>query len=168
MTSKTSLSETTTRIANHDLAGGLNLSTNTTGRADPEAFSVAGEHNLLASIETRLTDEVICLANTLTTFSSNVQLISKELPDTAQFSKAVAALFSLCGLQLGNALLKSCDTPVLFDDGAEYLRQLGLGMKDLFREISLDDRRFLAVALIDKPADQVQRQRETGHGGVDC
>jgi len=110
------------------------------------------EDALFARIETRLADEVFRLVSALREFSGRTQLICQELPERAHFSKSVTGFLSLIGLQLADALAKGLDRAVLFDDGAQYLGELGLSLEDFFREIDLDGRRLLAVALIDEPA----------------
>lgn len=112
------------------------------------------ENNPLARIETRLTEEVVNLADTLRRFSQNIRHISHELPDTSQFGKLITRLLSDSSLQVANALLKNGDKPLLLDDGVEYLRGLGIGLDDFIREIELDGRKFLAVALVDNLTDQ--------------
>ena len=132
------------------------------GRALPVPLAITDKDDLLASIEARLTKEVIDLAGVLRDFSGRVQLIGKELPDTAHFSQSVTSLLSLIGLQLAVALLKGSDTPLLLDDGAQYLSELGLSLEDSIRELHLDGRRFLAVALIDSSTDQVANDGKAG------
>lgn len=103
----------------------------------------------LADIEARLTQEVIDLATVLLKFSRRTRLIGKELPDTAQFGQLITRLLSLSSLHVAQALLKDSNVPLLSDNGAEYLSKLGLHLKDFIREIRLDDRRFLAIAILD-------------------
>jgi hypothetical protein len=107
---------------------------------------------LLASIETRLADEVLGLVRALREFAGRAQCIGVEMPERAHFSKTVASFLSLIGFQFADALAKSLDRSILFDDGAQYLGELGLSLEDFFREVDLNGRRFLAVALIDKAA----------------
>ncbi|EIY0667494.1 hypothetical protein MMC72_001620 [Salmonella enterica] len=123
-------------------------------RTTPVSLSVSDENDLLARIEARLTEEVRRLADALGCFSRNTQRISHELPDTSHFGKSVTLFLSLGSLQLANALLKNEDKPLLLNDGIEYLRELGLSLDDFIREIELDGRKFLAIALVDNHADQ--------------
>lgn len=109
---------------------------------------------LLAGIEARLTKEVMGLVGSLAEFGRRAQAIGKEVPDDAQFCQLVPSFLALCSFQLAYALGKSADRRIFAEDGAEYLRELGLGVKDLFREIDLDGRRFLAVALVEQGAGQ--------------
>lgn len=115
---------------------------------------VSDENNLLARIEARLTQEAGDLADALRRFSIRTQLINTELPDTSQFGKLITRFLSDSSLQVANALLKNSDKPLLLDDGVEYLRGLGLNLDDFIREIELDGRKFLAIALVDNRADK--------------
>lgn len=110
------------------------------------------EDAFLAGIETWLADEVFRLVSALREFSGRTQLICQELPERAHFSESVTGFLSLIGLQLADALAKGLDRAVLFDDGAQYLGELGLSLQDLFREFDLDSSRFLAIALINESA----------------
>lgn len=130
------------------------LSTNFADRTTPVSLTISDKNRLLASIEARLTEEVKRLADALGRFSRNTQCISHELPDTSHFGKPVTLLLSLGSLQLANALLKNGDKPLLLDDGVEYLRELGLSLNDFIREVELDGRKFLAIALVDNRTDQ--------------
>jgi hypothetical protein len=116
-----------------------------------EGVSVVDLQNAyLVGMEARLTREVKGLIGTLSQFGSRAQLISEELPVGAEFSKRVTLLLALLSLQLANALGQGLDKPIFFDDGALYLKQLGLGLDDFIREVDLDGRRFLCVALTDQ------------------
>lgn len=130
------------------------LRTDFADRTTPVPLTISNENSLLARIEARLTEEVKRLADALGRFSRNTQCISHELPDTSHFGKSVTLLLSLGSLQIANALLKNGDKPLLLDDGVEYLRELGLGLNDFIREVELDGRKFLAIALIDNRTDQ--------------
>lgn len=105
---------------------------------------------LLSDIEARLTSEMRGLVGALTEFSNRTKLIGEEIPASAQFCKAVTGFLVLFGLQVSNALGKGMDEPVFADDGALYLKKLGLQLNDLLREVNLDGRRFLAIALPDQ------------------
>lgn len=117
-----------------------------------EAVNATGPQDalVLADIEARLTQEVRGLIAALTQFSGNAELIRKEIPESAHFTKLVTSLLVLVGLQLSHALGKGLDKPIFFDDGAEYLHELNLCLSDFVREVDLDGRRFLAIALVDK------------------
>ncbi|WP_164144196.1 hypothetical protein [Serratia marcescens] len=129
---------------------GLNLSTVLADRAEPVPLTVAAQDNLVASIETRLAQEMLDLTDALQRFSVGTQRIHEELPATAQFGKLITSFFSMVSFQFAYALLKDRDKPLLLDDGAQQLQELGLTLNDFIREIDLEGRKFLAVALIDK------------------
>jgi hypothetical protein len=110
---------------------------------------------VLADIEARLTQQVRGLIAALTEFGGSAQLICKEIPDNAHFTKLVSSALVLIGFQLAYALGKGLDKPIFFDDGAEYLRELNLCLSDFAREIDLDGRRFLAIALINQQSSEL-------------
>ena len=134
------------------------------GAVAPEALN-SQDALLLADIEARLTEEVRGLVSALHQFGSRAQLIGKEIPEGAQFCKSVTALLTLLGFQLAYSFGKGLDEPIFFDDGAEYLRKLNLSLGDFVRELTLDGRRFLAVALVDQQLGQLC---STGDGGDKC
>lgn len=123
-------------------------------RADEQRVVLA-QDALLAGIEARLAEEVRGLVAALDQFGRRTQLIGKELPEGAHFCKAVTGLLGLLGFQFAYALGKGLDRPIFVDDGAEYLRELSLSLNDLIREVDLDGRRFLAVALIEQSASEI-------------
>lgn len=120
---------------------------------------------LLADIEARLANEVRRLVDALREFGSRAQLVCKEIPDSAHFTKLVSSALVLISFQLAYALGKGLDKPIFFDDGAEYLRELNLCLSDFVREIDLDGRRFLAIALIDQQPSELGC---AGDGGDKC
>ena len=126
------------------------LGTETAGRTLPVSLTVSGENDLLSSVETRLTEEVSDLARALRKFSVGTQSISEELPLSSEFGKLITRFFSSSSLQLADALLEGKDRPLLLDDGAMQLHELGLSLNDFIREITLEGRQFLAVALVNK------------------
>lgn len=105
---------------------------------------------LLSDIEARLTKEVRGLISSLAQFGSRAQLICEEIPVNAQFCKLVTSSLQLLALQIAISLGKGLDKPIFFDDGCQYLADLGLCLDDFIREVNLDGRRFLAIALIDE------------------
>ena len=117
---------------------------------------------LLASIEARLAQEVRGLIGSLDQFSRRTQLIGELLPDDANFCKAVTGFLGLLSLQFAYSLGKGLDKPVFLDDGAQYLRELNLSLDDLVREVSLEGRRFLAVALVEQSSADVLGSAEGG------
>lgn len=133
---------------------GFNLSSVLADRAEHEEAS-SSQDALLSGIEARLAEEVRGLVASLDQFGRRTQLIGEELPDDAHFCKAVTGLLGLLGFQFAYALGKGLDRPIFVDDGAEYLRELSLSLNDLIREVDLDGRRFLAVALVEQGTAEV-------------
>lgn len=120
------------------------------------------QHDLLTTLEARLAEEWAILAAALTRFGQAAQSISKELPAESEFGKLMLLFFSLSSLHVADALLKGADTPLLLDDGAQQLRNLGLSLQEFLREIDLDGHRFLAVSLAHQQFAQFNRAREAG------
>lgn len=112
------------------------------------------QNALLANIEARLAKEVLRLISPLGEFASRAQLIGKEIPESAQFCKLITGFLALSSLHIAYAIRQMADTPIFLDDGREYLAKLGLELHELVREVDLDGRRFLAVALIDEKAGE--------------
>lgn len=129
---------------------GGDTSTDVADGAAPISLTITDKNGAFSAVETRLTQEMRVLIDALQRFSCVAQSIGEELPDTAQFGKSVIGLLSLLSLQFSYSLLKDIDTPFLLGGGSEHLQELGLSLSDAFREIDLDGRKFLAVALIDK------------------
>lgn len=146
-------------------AGDASLRTVFASGALPVPIAIATEHDLLAQLEARLASEVSNLCAALSQFSRVTQGISKELPFSAQFGKNVTLFLSLGSLHVAAALLQRPDLPLLADDGAQQLEEVGLSLNDFIREVDLDGRRFLAVALIDKQARQVGQALKAGNAG---
>lgn len=105
------------------------------------------QNSLPAGVEARLTDEVRGLIASLSEFGRRTKLISEGFPD-ADPRQAIPLFLSLCSFQIAIALGEAMDGGVFVDDGREYLRKLDLRCSDLFRQLDLDGRRFLAVSLV--------------------
>ena len=120
------------------------------------------ENALLISIETRLAQEMVRLVGPLREFARRSQLISKELPDNAHFCKLVSSLLPLLALQFSNALLQGVRNRTFVCDGTLHLKDLGLGLNDFVRKIDLDGRQFLAVALIERKASDIDEVVQAG------
>lgn len=133
----------------------------------PVAVPVADENDLLAGLEARLADAVRNLVGALTEFGGIAQAINKELPLTAEFGKLITLFLGTSSLQVAYALMKDGDLPLLIGDGAQHLQKLGLGVDELFRELDVDGRRFLAVALVEQQPAQFPQRREAGAGTGD-
>lgn len=126
-----------------------------TGGASAVAAPEHQDTLVLADIETRLAQEVRGLIVSIGETVKRQQLICKELPDSARFCKLITGTHRLVLLQFAYALSKGVDERILFDDGAQYLRQVGLSLNELFCEVNLNGRRFQAVAFIDQQLTQV-------------
>lgn len=148
-------------------ANGLDARGGSDGRI-PLAYRAHGvpvidtEHALLASVEARLTDEVWGLIRSLSEFSRRTQLIGKEAPESADFCQVITTFLGLSSLQFASALSNSMVRGIFRDGGSQYLTELGLNVKDLFREVDLDGQRFLAVALTDKRLGEVDGDGKRG------
>ena len=118
--------------------------------------SVDEQNRLLTGIEARLANEMRGLGLTLAEFARRTKAIREEIPDSAQFCKLVAGFFPLMAFQLSEAFLCPKHRFTFQDDGALYLQQLGLKVNDFAREIDLEGRKFLAVALLDHGAADVR------------
>ncbi len=117
---------------------------------------------LSPEIEARMASEVRGLVAALVQFAGRTKLIHEEIPAEARFGKAIAFFLSCCGFQFANTLGLSLVRGIFRDGGREYISQLDLDVKDLFREVSLDGRRFLAVALTDEGERKVFDGASTG------
>lgn len=138
------------------------LGSKVTDGALPVPLAITSEDNLLTGIEARLAEEVSDLASALRKFGIRTQSISEELPLSSEFGKLITSFFSAGSLQLANALLQGKDKPLLLDDGAMQLHELGLSLNDFIREVTLEGRQFLAVALIKKRFPDSTDGSETG------
>lgn len=118
------------------------------------------QHDLLAGVEARLTQEVRGLVLALHQFGSRAQAIGEEVPSSAQFCKLVTGFLGLLGLQLAYSLGKDLDKPIFFDDGRQYLADLNLSLNEFIREVDLDGRRFMAVAFVDQHPPKVDGRTE--------
>lgn len=144
--------------------GGFDSHASATTGANAFIVSNSQDALLLADIEARLTDEVHGLIHFLQQFGTRTQRIGEEIPISADFSQAVTLFLALCSLNFGNALALSLVRGIFRDGGREYLSQLELNVKDLFREVNLDGRRFLAVALTDERQSKVFDGSSTSDG----
>lgn len=143
----------------HEGLLGTDLGTMSTDRALPVAVPVADQHQLLADLEARLTNEVLDLISALNKFSAGTQAICEELPLSSHLGKHVTGFLSAGSFQIAYALFKGRNKPLLLDDGVQQLLDMGLELKEFARELDLDGRRFLAVAFVDqRDRDILQRQ----------
>lgn len=118
--------------------------------ASPVSLTISSQDDLLPRIEARLAEEMSDLASALRKFGLGAQRINEELPVSSEFGKLITSFFSASSFQLADTLLQGKDRPLLLDDGAMQLHELGLSLNDFIREITLEGRQFLAVALVNK------------------
>lgn len=126
--------------------------------AADQAVSTVGvelksQNSFAPRVETRLTQEVRGLIRSLHEFALRTQAICEEPACGAEHCKPVALALSLCSLQVAVLLSQGLNENVFGDDAAQYVRQLGLSGKDLFRQLRLDGRDFLAISLGKQEAD---------------
>lgn len=105
---------------------------------------------LLADIEARLTEEVHGLIRSIEQFGLRSKLISEEIPNSSKFAQLIASTLTLSSFHFAYALRKGADKGIFFYDTSHDFGQFSLSLEDRFRQINLDGRKFLAVALIDE------------------
>ncbi|MFN3987605.1 MAG: hypothetical protein ACK4KV_19110 [Rhodocyclaceae bacterium] len=144
---------------------GLDLRPVLADGAHPIPSPVADQDDLLAHLETRLAGEMRDFVGALLKLSRGAEAVRKELPLTSHFGQYITLFLSTLSLQIAHALLKDGDLPLLLDDGAQHLQKMGLRLDELFRELVVDGRRFLAVAL---PNQQPTQFYQRGDAGADA
>ena len=143
-------------------AAGVDLGAVLADGALPVAVPITSQDDLLARLEARLADGMLDFSSALLEFARVSQSIHKELPLSAEFGKHITFFFSTFCLQFAYALFKDRDVPLLLDDGAQHLHKLGLSVDELFRELEVDGRRFLAIALVEQGAAHVLKDAQAG------
>lgn len=123
------------------------------------------EHALVAGVEARLAEEVRRLVRALQEFACRAQAIGKDLPLPAEACKLVPDALALMSFQLAYAIERGVEGGVLLEQFPEQLADLELRLRDAFRNVDLDGRRFLAIALRDEQANEVTSAAERGEGG---
>jgi hypothetical protein len=113
---------------------------------------------LLASIETRLTQEMLRLIGPLREFARRSQLIREEIPDSAQFCKLVSAALPMIALHFCNAFLESAQKNTFAGDGVLYLNDIGLRLHDFVREVDIDGRKFMAIAHVQGKSSDIFKE----------
>jgi hypothetical protein len=116
--------------------------------------------DLSPSVEARLTEEVDRLITALRQFAARAKSIGEAAPGGG-LDQLVPVLFSLVGLQFANAFSRDTKGLGLLCCSPEYFEQLHLKLSDAVREVRLDGRRFLAVALVDQEAGELLRPSES-------
>ena len=107
------------------------------------------------NVNARLANEVRGLVLVLEQFGRATKAIGEDLGPDAEFGKLIALFLALLGFQLANAFGQDLDSSIFVDDGRQYLAELGLSLEQAFREVDLDGRRFLAIALREQRAPQL-------------
>lgn len=121
-----------------------------------------------ADVHARLAGEMRNLSLHLVGFARRLQAIREGIPVSRQFAKLVPVPFELLALQLAHTFLQAGDSRVLFDDGRQYLAELGLGLEDAMREVTLDGREFVCVPKLDQAArDRLRRIEAASDSGND-
>ena len=110
---------------------------------------------LLASIETRLTQEMLRLVSPLREFARRSQLVREEIPNSAQFCKLISAALPLVSLHFANAILEGSKKNTFTGDGVLYLNDIGLSLNDFVREVDIDGRKFMAIALVERKSSDI-------------
>lgn len=145
----------------------------TSGAAPVESAidALALQHNAMATdIEARLTCEMRRFGTFCRDASDRLKAIGEDAGD--DLGELVAASQRLLLLELSNAILQSMRECSSFAEYVDHLGELELGVRDAFREVVLDGRKFVCIALTDERAREFFRGNkgsEQGgdiHGGV--
>lgn len=115
---------------------------------------------LHSGVEARLAEEVRRLVLTLSEFGSRAKAIGESAPPGSDLGKFVAVMLSLAGFQLAKSFSDDARLLDVCCERADYLEKLQLSLSDLFREIDLDGRRFLAVAFTEQRVNELLGTRE--------
>lgn len=127
------------------------------------------EHGANASdIEARLADEVRRFGAFFAESADRLGAIGKDARD--DFDKLIVASQRLFFLQFSDSILQSMRECSSLSEYVDNLGKLELSLRDAFREVVLDGRKFLCVALTDERAreffgaHQGGEQRGNVHG----
>lgn len=118
-----------------------------------------------ANIEARLTDEMRRFGVFFAESADRLRAIGEDAAD--DFDKLIAASQRLFLLQFSDAILKSMHRCRSLTEYVDHLGELELSIRDAFREVVLDGRKFLAVALTDERAREFFRAYQRGEKGGD-
>ena len=122
-----------------------------------------------SKVEARLTDEMRRFGVFFADAADRLRAISEDAGDN--LDKLVVASQRLFLLQLSDSILQSMRKCSSLAEYVDHLGELELGLGDAFREVVLDGRKFLCVALTDERAREFfcahQRREQSGnvHGG---
>ena len=114
-------------------------------------------------IETRLTDEMRRFGVFFAESAVRLRAISEDARD--DLDKLIAASQRLLLLELSNAILKSMRECSSFAEYVDHLGELELGVRDAFREVVLDGRKFVCIALTDERAREFFRGNKGSEQG---
>lgn len=138
----------------------------TSGAAPVEAAidTPALQNNAMATdIEARLTGEMRRFGTLCRDVSDRFKAISESAGD--DLGKLVAASQRLFLLELSNAILKSMRECSSLAEYVDHLGELELGFRDAFREVVLDGRKFMCIALTDECAREFFRGNQGSEQG---
>ena len=116
-------------------------------------------------IETRLTDEMRRFGAFFAESAVRLRAIGEDARD--DLDKLIAASQRLFLLELSNAILKSMRECSSLAEYVDHLGELELGVRDAFREVVLEGRKFVCVALTDERAREFFRGHKGGEQGWD-
>ena len=114
-------------------------------------------------IETRLTDEMRRLGVFFAESAVRLRAISEDARD--DLDKLIAASQRLLLLELSNAILQSMRECSSLAEYVDHLGELELGVRDAFREVVLDGRKFVCIALTDERAREFFRGNKGSEQG---
>lgn len=118
----------------------------------PDATTVFSERDkVMADIEARLAEECRKFCAAAFDAARKTAAIREEIPEGADFAKLMVGMLPLYFFHFGEAFSHCVDEGILVDDGASYLKKVGLRLGDLSHQIILDGRQFYLVPAIDKP-----------------
>lgn len=118
-----------------------------------------------SSIEARLTDEVRRFGVFFGDAAERLRAIGEDAGD--DFDKLIVASQRLVLLQFSDAILKSMHRCCSLSEYVDNLGELELSIRDAFREVVLDGRKFLGVALTDECAREFFRAHQRCEKGSD-
>lgn len=138
--------------------------------AAPGAASVLDgrdEYDLSPAVQARLTEEVLRLVAALTQFARGAQAVAESPAAVGQLDKPVAQTLALVGFQLSNSFARDPKGFGLLACSLDDVQKMELNMRQLFHELQLDGRRFLAVALCDQSGNEVLHRTPGGEQGAE-
>lgn len=113
-----------------------------------------------ADIEARLTDEVRRFGVFFAEAADRLRSIGEDAGDN--LDKLVVASQRLLLLQFSDAILQSMRECSSLAEYVDHLGELELSLRDAFREVVLDGRKFACIALTDERAREFFRAHQGG------